>query len=137
MNDCSEPDHDGGDEGDDDSLAFETHDPYDYAWTVAAFEAIKDGSMRRGLVSVGGVLRASVVGACPRCEHPFTWSMTLDGVVGAGVLGREVGEREALFRPRTVLLDVFCWCEEGHAGRPPKSKGCGIAFSVEFKEKNV
>lgn len=112
-------------------VLFEGDDPYDYVWTLAAFEAIQAGTLKRSLVPVGLVLLAKVVGPCPRCHHPLDWSMPVDATTGAGgVLG---GDRQTV-APRIIPVDVTCGCPERHAGAPKNVTGCGIGFRVELKE---
>lgn len=110
-------------------VPFESHAPYDYAWTLAAFDAIKAGTLHRSSVPVGKALLAKVTGLCPRCAHPIDWSMVMDASVGAGgVLGVERRTES-----RVVSCDVVCGCPETHEGAPPQVKGCGIGFRVEIK----
>ncbi len=124
-----------GEDLEEDSDDYETEDPNNYAWTMAAFESIQCGKLERTFRPIGKVHVASVRGACPRCHHQFFWSMPVDGVGGVGgVLGREVAEFDVMYRPRTVILDVSCQCADDHVGAPTGAKGCGIAFRVEFKE---
>ncbi len=110
---------------------YETGDPYDYQWTLKAFDAIQAGTLHRKIIRSGGkAVAAAVFGACPRCEDGLSVSVPLSAVTkGPGVLGEDVPRPGA-----THAVDVACGCDETHPRAPKGVTGCGIAFRVEVKE---
>lgn len=110
---------------------YEADDPYNYEWTLKAFDAIQARTLHRKIIrSDDRVVAAEVFGACPRCDDVLSVWLPLSIVItGSGVLGSE--ERRS---STTHPVDVRCGCETTHPGAPKGIKGCGIVFRVEVRE---
>jgi hypothetical protein len=119
-----------------DQMPYETSAPLDFRWTLAAFDALQDGTLAAEVVRVNGVWTGRVVGACPRCGHHFTLTRILESVVddptGRRTLGTDTAlrgdDQDEAYEPLTVA----CLCEAAHPGGSAQSKGCGIVFKVEI-----
>ncbi|MGV1004106.1 MAG: hypothetical protein ACOYEV_04900 [Candidatus Nanopelagicales bacterium] len=107
-----------GNHGRGNSVKYVQVDPEDYTWSVAAFEAIQNGTLTRRLHRGGGDLVASVAGLCPRCADQIDWSRTVAASAVVGVL----------------RLEVICGCEQVHPGAPSGITGCGVGFHIDLQE---
>jgi|CXWJ01.1.fsa_nt_gi hypothetical protein len=109
---------------------YERDNPYAYEWTLAAFEAIKNGTLTREIVRKEERIIARVHGACPRCHRDIHAQMDLTQIEGIGVLGVERVDDTG----DTIQFDVRCNCKLPHRHAPRGSEGCGIGFRVELRE---
>lgn len=110
---------------------YETSDPYAYEWTIAAFEAIKAGTLFREILRHGNSTYARVHGKCPRCHDPVDDRLPLEVVRG---VGGTLASENLDVTDDTIPFDVVCNCRETHPKAPDGAAGCGIGFRVELKE---
>lgn len=119
------------------NVKYELDEPLAYRWTKAAFGmCLGDAPELRAVVeSSGGITRAVISGACPRCLGNISGEEILTAAGESGVLGDETTGAPDLY----TRLNVTCNCERAHRNRPKGVlTGCGITFTIEvFREDLV
>lgn len=113
----------------DETIEYETENPYDPEWTNLVYDAMSAGTVQ-AFMSSGQVL---VDGPCPRCGGNVRFTHDLDVYAGDG---DGVG---GLIAARTsakvyVPIDVTCECSGSHPNRPEgEDSGCGISFTISVE----
>lgn len=111
------------------AVPYQSDDPTDYKWTVLAHTSMLNGSSTADIRQVGLAREARFVGPCPCCLKTFTWTRTLDAVVGAG---GPLGDADPTVDPYEPL-DIRCECGVHHTGSEIGVTGCGVVFRVSAK----
>ena len=107
----------------------------DIKWTNDAYDLLTSGALVVTITGMGPDQTVHAIGSCPRCEHDVAYTRVESITVPEGHHG--LGDKGLRADPALdeawVPVDVLCWCEDEHSGRPAKVRGCGIAFRAEVR----
>jgi hypothetical protein len=117
-------------------LKYELDEPLAYRWTKAAFTMCvgDDPGLRAVVESSGGITRAVISGACPRCLGDISGEEILTAAGESGVLGDDTAGAPDPY----TRINVTCNCELAHENRPTGvTTGCGITFTIEVLRDDI
>lgn len=109
----------------------------DYRYTVKAFDLITERRLTVRVLRRDENTQILATGECPNCQHDVAYEY-LDKIVMTPGTPEGLGDHTKVAPTEGgdgfVDVNVLCWCEHKHPGRPNTVKrGCGVVFAAEVK----
>lgn len=108
----------------------------DYSYTVKAFDLITARRLTVRVLRLEEKTQILATGECPNCQHDVAYEH-LDNIVMTPGTPEGLGDYTKAAPTDGdgfVDVNVLCWCEHKHPGRPNTVKrGCGVVFAAEVK----